>query len=46
MDWWETDPYLNSKAAEQGQNKLKEENEQLQKGLEKMEGKLMEENRI
>ncbi|WP_100010267.1 gas vesicle protein GvpJ [Lentibacillus sediminis] len=46
MDWWETDPYLNSKAAEQEQNQLKEENKELQKRLEKLEGKLTEESRI
>lgn len=46
MDWWETDPYLNSKAAEQEQNKLKEENQQLQKRLEKLEDRLMEKSRI
>lgn len=46
MDWWETDPYLNSKAAEQEQNQLKEENKELQKRLEKLEGKLTEDSRI
>lgn len=40
MDWWETDPFLNSQAAIQEQDKLKEENQQLQKRLEKLEGKL------
>ncbi|MGP4039154.1 gas vesicle protein GvpJ [Gracilibacillus sp. D59] len=41
MDWWETDPYLNSKAAEQEQNQLKEENKELKERLEKIEGKLL-----
>ncbi|MGJ9457924.1 gas vesicle protein GvpJ [Oceanobacillus sp. CF4.6] len=40
MDWWETDPFLNSQAAIQEQDKLKEENQQLQKRLEKLEEKL------
>ena len=46
MDWWETDPYLNSQAAQQEQDKLKEENEQLQRRLEKLEAKLPENSRL
>ncbi|RLL42690.1 gas vesicle protein [Oceanobacillus piezotolerans] len=41
MDWWESDPYLNSKAAEQEQNQLKEENKELKDRLEKLEQKLL-----
>ncbi|MBP1948822.1 gas vesicle protein [Virgibacillus litoralis] len=37
MDWWETDPYLNSKAS---QDKLREENESMQKRLEELENRL------
>lgn len=40
MDWWETDPYLNSKAASQNQKDLEEENKQLQKRIEQLEQKL------
>ena len=42
MDWWETDPYLNSQAATQEQDKLKEENQMLLARLEKLEGKVAE----
>ncbi|MEC5424501.1 gas vesicle protein [Virgibacillus sp. C22-A2] len=45
MDWWETDPYLNSQSALQEQDKLKDENEQLQKRLEKLEAQLGESSR-
>lgn len=44
MDWWETDPYLNSQAALQEQDKLKEENQKLLDRLEKLEGKLSSES--
>ncbi|MFC4558045.1 gas vesicle protein [Virgibacillus kekensis] len=37
MDWWESDPYLNSKASD---DKLREENEELKKRLEKLENRL------
>lgn len=40
MDWWENDPYLNSKAAEQQDQQLKNENEELKKRLEDLEQKL------
>ncbi|MCA1010419.1 gas vesicle protein [Halobacillus halophilus] len=37
MDWWETDPFLSSKAAEQNTKELEKENEQLSKRLEQLE---------
>ncbi|WP_173918094.1 gas vesicle protein [Halobacillus sp. Marseille-Q1614] len=37
MDWWETDPYLNSKAAEQNNEQLEKENKELQKRIEQLE---------
>ncbi len=40
MDWWETDPYLNSKAASQNQKGLEEENKQLQKRIEQLEERM------
>ncbi|ASN04091.1 gas vesicle protein [Virgibacillus necropolis] len=46
MDWWETDPYLNSQSALQDQDKLKEENQQLQKRLHALEEKMSDGNRI
>lgn len=39
MDWWETDPFLSSKANENTRD-LEEENKQLQKRLEALESKL------
>ncbi|WP_027446353.1 gas vesicle protein [Pontibacillus marinus] len=40
MDWWETDPYLSSKAANQTQKELEEENNQLKKRIEQLEEKM------
>ncbi len=40
MDWWETDPYLSSKAANQNQKELEEENHQLKKRIEQLEEKM------
>ncbi|SDO17407.1 gas vesicle protein [Halobacillus litoralis] len=37
MDWWETDPYLNSKAAQSNTEALEKENEELQKRIEQLE---------
>lgn len=39
MDWWETDPYLSSKAAEDSNKALQEENERLQERLDALESK-------
>ncbi|UOQ44144.1 gas vesicle protein [Halobacillus salinarum] len=39
MDWWETDPYLNSKAAEQSNEELEKQNKELQKRIEELEKK-------
>ncbi|MFG6117442.1 gas vesicle protein GvpJ [Halobacillus sp. MO56] len=46
MDWWETDPYLTSKAAEKHQDDLKEENDQLQKRIDALEKKMAQDNRL
>ncbi|MFD2627990.1 gas vesicle protein GvpJ [Oceanobacillus kapialis] len=40
MDWWETDPYLTSKATEKT-TALEQENKQLQERLHALENKLM-----
>ncbi|WP_338788758.1 gas vesicle protein [Metabacillus sp. FJAT-53654] len=40
MDWWETDPYLSSKAVNHQANALKEENKRLYERLESLEKKL------
>ncbi|MFP7478978.1 gas vesicle protein [Terribacillus saccharophilus] len=40
LDWWESDPYLSSKAADSHTKRLQEENEQLQKRLELLEQKM------
>lgn len=40
LDWWESDPYLSSKAADSNTKRLQEENEQLQKRLELLEQKI------
>jgi len=40
MDWWETDPYLSSKAAEKPNRSLVEENEKLNERLKVLEDKL------
>ncbi len=37
MDWWETDPYLSSKAAKNNTKAIEEENKQLKKRLEALE---------
>ena len=37
MDWWETDPYLNSKAADNNKKALEEENKRLHERLESLE---------
>ncbi|WP_404455775.1 gas vesicle protein [Virgibacillus necropolis] len=46
MDWWETDPYLNSQSALQDQDKLIEENEQLRKRLDALEQKMTTGSRL
>lgn len=40
LDWWESDPYLSSKAADSNTKRLQEENERLQKRLELLEQKM------
>lgn len=40
MDWWETDPYLSSKASEKNNEALEEENKKLNERLESLERKL------
>ena len=40
MDWWENDPYLSSKAADNNTRALEEENKKLQGRLESLEKKL------
>ena len=40
MDWWENDPYLSSKAADNNTRALEEENKKLQERLESLEKKL------
>ncbi|MGM0866829.1 MAG: gas vesicle protein GvpJ [Bacillota bacterium] len=40
MDWWENDPYLSSKAADNNTKALEEENKKLQERLELLEKKL------
>ncbi|WP_349407383.1 gas vesicle protein [Pseudalkalibacillus sp. SCS-8] len=45
MDWWETDPYLSSKAAEKQTQALEEENNELKERLEKLENSLLQTNR-
>ncbi|ADC49585.1 MULTISPECIES: gas vesicle protein [Alkalihalophilus] len=40
MDWWETDPYLSSKASNNSTKALEEENEKLKERLESLENKL------
>ena len=40
MDWWETDPYLSSKATESNSKALEEENKKLHERLESLEKKL------
>ncbi|MGP4068776.1 gas vesicle protein GvpJ [Halobacillus sp. B29] len=45
MDWWETDPFLSSKAAEQNTKELEKENEQLSKRLEQLEKNMNQNSR-
>lgn len=45
MDWWENDPYLSSKAANNNTHALEEENKKLMERLESLEKKL-ETNRL
>ncbi|MBH9966809.1 gas vesicle protein GvpJ [Rossellomorea oryzaecorticis] len=45
MDWWENDPYLSSKAADNNTRALEEENKKLQERLESLEKK-MDTNRL
>ncbi|WP_257347622.1 gas vesicle protein [Pseudalkalibacillus decolorationis] len=40
MDWWETDPYLSSKASENNTKELEEENKKLHERLESLESKM------
>ncbi|HEY4552097.1 MAG TPA: gas vesicle protein [Bacillaceae bacterium] len=40
MDWWETDPYLTSKASDSHTKALEEENKMLQERLEVLEKKM------
>jgi hypothetical protein len=40
MDWWETDPYLSSKAVGNDTKALEEENKRLQERLEALEKKM------
>ncbi|MCA0991289.1 MULTISPECIES: gas vesicle protein [Guptibacillus] len=45
MDWWENDPYLSSKAADNKTAALEQENKQLQERLEALENNLSQ-NRL
>ncbi|MEG9296204.1 gas vesicle protein [Mangrovibacillus sp. Mu-81] len=45
MDWWENDPYLSSKAADNNTRALEAENKKLQERLESLEKK-MDSNRL
>lgn len=45
LDWWETDPYLSSKASEKNNKELEEENKQLNERLRQLEQK-MDSNRL
>jgi len=40
MDWWETDPYLTSKASDHHTKALEEENKKLQERLDSLEKRL------
>lgn len=46
MDWWETDPFLSSKAASQNNEELEQENKELQQRIEQLEKKMGEGNRM
>ena len=45
MDWWETDPFLSSKAAEQNTKELEKENQQLSKRLKQLEKNMSQNSR-
>lgn len=45
MDWWESDPYLSSKASNQHTEALEQQNEELKKRLEQLESQ-MKSNRL
>lgn len=42
LDWWESDPYLNSKAEENLKQSLEEENKRLNERLQLLEQKISE----
>lgn len=42
LDWWESDPYLNSKAADNSKSALEEENKRLNERLMLLEQKMSE----
>ncbi|WP_221567448.1 gas vesicle protein [Alkalihalobacillus sp. TS-13] len=46
MDWWETDPYLSSKATEDQTKALEDENKELKERLDKLENNLNHTNRL
>ena len=46
MDWWETDPYLSSKANEDKTKALEEENKELKDRLETIEAEMNHPNRL
>ncbi|KAF0816776.1 MULTISPECIES: gas vesicle protein [unclassified Cytobacillus] len=46
MDWWENDPYLSSKAADNNTKTLQEENRRLQERIESLEQQNLSNNRL
>lgn len=46
MDWWETDPYLSSKATEDQTKALEDENKELKERLDKLENNVNSTNRL
>ncbi|WP_261131316.1 gas vesicle protein [Bacillus sp. Marseille-Q3570] len=46
MDWWETDPYLSSKATEDQTKALEDENKELKERLDKLENNHNHTNRL
>ncbi|MGP4081353.1 gas vesicle protein [Pseudalkalibacillus sp. R45] len=46
MDWWETDPYLSSKATEDQTKALEDENKELKERLDKLENNVNHTNRL
>jgi Gas vesicle protein len=46
MDWWENDPYLSSKAADNNTKALQEENRRLQERIESLEQQNISNNRL